>query len=66
MNSTTFSPATAPASTPAAARTALRMLEKMRRGSLALQLPDASVRHFGESAHATAAAHPAATMTWHN
>ena len=66
MNSTTFSPATAPVGTPAAARTALRMLEKMRHGSLALQLPDGSVRHFGESAHATAAAHPAATMTWHN
>ncbi len=66
MNSTTFSPTAAPASTPAAARTALRMLEKMRHGSLALQLPDASVRHFGKSAHATAAAHPAATMTWHN
>ena len=36
-----------PAGTPAAARTALKLLQRLRQGSLTMQLPDGSLRHFG-------------------
>jgi cyclopropane-fatty-acyl-phospholipid synthase len=40
---------------PAAARTVLQLLQKIRHGSLTLHLPDGSVQHFGDGAslHAT-------------
>ncbi|MEO6625066.1 MAG: class I SAM-dependent methyltransferase, partial [Burkholderiaceae bacterium] len=52
MNSTTFSPTAALRSAPAAARTALRLLERLRHGCLTVQLPDGSMKVFGEAAHA--------------
>ena len=52
MNSTTFSPTTALQSAPAAARTALGLLERLRHGSLSVQLPDGSMKVFGEAAQA--------------
>jgi len=50
MNSTTATqrPAfTLPRNAPAAARTTLKLLQRLRHGSLTLQLPDASVQRFG-------------------
>jgi cyclopropane-fatty-acyl-phospholipid synthase len=38
-----------PNSMPAAARTCLKLLTQLKHGSLAVQLPDGSVRHFGQS-----------------
>ena len=47
-SSTTF-PAGVPSSdAPASARTALKLLERLRTGTLLLQLPDGSVQCFGE------------------
>jgi cyclopropane-fatty-acyl-phospholipid synthase len=37
------------ASMPASARTCLKLLSQLRHGSLAVQLPDGSMRHFGQS-----------------
>ncbi len=36
-----------PAGAPAAARTVLKLLQRLRHGSLTVELPDGSVRHFG-------------------
>ena len=49
MNSTTVSRSSAalPPGVPAAARTALQLLERLQHGSLTLQLPDGMLRHFG-------------------
>lgn len=47
MNSTTASPLALPRGVPAAARTVLRLLTRLQHGSLTLQLPDGSLRHFG-------------------
>ena len=38
---------TAPADAPAAARAALKLLQRLRQGTLTVQLPDASVRRYG-------------------
>ena len=49
MNSTT-APRTAlalPAGTPAAARTALKLLQRLQHGHLTVQLPDGTLQHFG-------------------
>ncbi|MFP5442599.1 MAG: SAM-dependent methyltransferase, partial [Betaproteobacteria bacterium] len=49
MNYTT-APRTAlalPSGTPAAARTALRLLQKLQHGHLTVQLPDGTLQHFG-------------------
>ena len=46
MNSTTLAPAL-PRGTPAAARTALRLMQRLQRGSLTVQLPDGTLQHFG-------------------
>ncbi|MEO6973770.1 MAG: cyclopropane-fatty-acyl-phospholipid synthase family protein [Rhodoferax sp.] len=63
MNSTT-APSTAtfvlPQGIPAAARTALRLLQRLQHGSLTLQLPDGTLQHFGHGGG------PAAAMTLHN
>ena len=49
MNSTTAprSAQTLPAGTPAAARTALKLLHKLQHGHLTVQLPDGTLQHFG-------------------
>ncbi len=50
MNSTTAprtSAAALPAGIPAAARTALQLLQRLQHGSLTLQLPDGTLHHFG-------------------
>jgi len=61
MNSTTASnPFTLPQGTPAAARTALRLLQRLQHGSLTVQLPDGALHHFGDG-HG-----PAAAMTLRN
>jgi cyclopropane-fatty-acyl-phospholipid synthase len=51
MNSRTSAQATStalPTDAPAAARSVLRLLQRLRLGSLALQLPDGSLRNFGQ------------------
>jgi cyclopropane-fatty-acyl-phospholipid synthase len=49
MNRTTEFPTqpTAPADAPAGARAALKLLQRLRHGTLTVQLPDASVRRYG-------------------
>ena len=68
MNTTTASPFVMPQDAPAAARTILKLLQKLRHGSLTVQLPDGSMRHFGHhdplNIHGTDA--PAAAMTLKN
>ena len=55
MNSTTASHQPAgfalPRNAPAAARSTLQLLQRLRHGSLTLQLPDGSVQRFGSAAH---------------
>ena len=49
MNTTTSPTAfTLPHDTPAAARTIIKLLERLQHGSLTLEFPDGSVRHFGQ------------------
>ena len=63
MNSTTV-PRSAltqlPADIPAAARTALQLLQRLQTGSLTVQLPDGTLQHFGHGGG------PAATITLRN
>jgi cyclopropane-fatty-acyl-phospholipid synthase len=40
-----------PSDAPAAARTCLKLLARLKQGSLTVQLPDGSVQHFGEPGH---------------
>ncbi|WP_411885580.1 class I SAM-dependent methyltransferase [Polaromonas sp. YR568] len=51
-----------PQDAPPAARSALRLLQKLRHGALTLHLPDGSQRRFGEHQPR----HPGASMTLHN
>ena len=63
MNSTTASPHRVrmlPPGIPAAARTALKLLQRLEKGSLTLQLPDGSLQHFGHGGG------PTATITLRN
>ena len=63
MNSTTASPHRVrmlPPGIPAAARTALKLLQRLEKGSLTMQRPDGSLRHFGHGGG------PAATLTLRN
>ena len=61
MNSTTApNTLTIPPGTPAAARTVMRLLQKLRHGSLTLQLPDGSMQRFGQGDL------PHATLNLHN
>ncbi|WP_421954573.1 class I SAM-dependent methyltransferase [Polaromonas sp.] len=58
-----------PKDAPAAARSALRLLQNLRHGALILQLPDGSQRRFGEhpqqhTLHTPK--HPSASITLHN
>ncbi|MCB2017492.1 MAG: class I SAM-dependent methyltransferase [Hydrogenophaga sp.] len=60
MNTTTASPLTVrplPRHAPAAARTTLRLLQRLRRGSLTLQLPDGSVQRLGTGDGPSASVH---------
>jgi cyclopropane-fatty-acyl-phospholipid synthase len=63
MNSTTAptTPFTIPRGTPAAARTVLRLLQKLRHGTLTLQFPDGSMQRFGKADDL-----PHATLNLHN
>ena len=62
MNSTTAPNAiTIPRGTPAAARTVLRLLQKLRYGTLTLQFPDGSMHRFGKADDL-----PHATLNLHN
>ncbi len=47
MNSTTAPGFTIPTDAPAAARTALQLLQRLRHGSITMQLPDGSMQVFG-------------------
>ena len=62
MNSTTAHPASfdIPRGTPAAARTVFKLLQGLRHGTLTVQLPDGSLRNFGEGQG------PHATLSLHN
>ena len=54
---------------PAAARSALRLLQRLRHGTLLIHLPDGSHRRFGEHPQPhglQGAQHPSASMTLHN
>ena len=60
---TTFSPPSAPVvqaiprNAPGAARTALKMLRRLRHGTLTVQLPDGTLQRFGSGAAPTASLH---------
>ena len=62
MNTTTASRAARdlPHDTPAAARTALKLMERLQHGSLTVQLPDGTLQHFGQGGG------PAAAITLKN
>ncbi|GAA4426071.1 cyclopropane-fatty-acyl-phospholipid synthase family protein [Acidovorax lacteus] len=62
MNTTTASRASRdlPHDTPAAARTALKLMERLQHGSLTVQLPDGTLQHFGQGGG------PAAAITLKN
>lgn len=64
MNSTTSTPNTRafdlPSDAPASARTVLKLLKRLRHGSLTLQLPDGRMQRFGSQAL------PHATLVLHN
>jgi cyclopropane-fatty-acyl-phospholipid synthase len=58
-----------PGDAPAAARTALRLLQNLRHGALILHLPDGSQRRFGEHPQQHdmhGPGHPSASITLHN
>ena len=60
---------TFPKDAPAAARSALRLLQNLRHGALTLHLPDGSQRRFGEHPQQHAMhtpKHPCASITLHN
>ncbi|MFN3375091.1 MAG: class I SAM-dependent methyltransferase [Burkholderiaceae bacterium] len=59
MNTTTAS-RDLPRDTPAAARTALKLMERLQHGSLTVQLPDGTLQHFGQGGG------PAAAITLKN
>jgi cyclopropane-fatty-acyl-phospholipid synthase len=60
--SSTLTPPQIADKAPAAARAVLRLLERLKHGTLNLQLPDGSVRHFGSAAETGLRA----TMRLHN
>jgi cyclopropane-fatty-acyl-phospholipid synthase len=73
MNSTTAPSAyTFLRDAPAAARTAIKLLQRLRHGALTVHFPDGSTRRFGQSlqerpqAQTAAIAAPEATLTLHN
>ncbi|APW44462.1 SAM-dependent methyltransferase [Rhodoferax saidenbachensis] len=60
MNTTTAPAFTLPQGTPAAARTVLKLLQRLRHGSLTVQLPNGSMQRFGGEVM------PHATLQLHN
>ena len=64
--STTASRLQIPASAPPAARTALKLLQRLKHGSLTLQLPDGSMQVFGQPHHGHPSDAPSAAMTLRN
>ena len=60
MNSTTAPTFSIPQGTPASAHTVLKLLQRLRHGSLTLQLPNGSMQRFGGDAL------PHATLSLHN
>ena len=66
MNSSTLSPSTALRVAPAAARTTLRLLQRLRHGSLTVQLPDGSMQVFGNLSNGLNAPQLSASMTLRN
>lgn len=69
MNTTLSSGFSVPAKAPAAARAALKLLQRLQRGSLAVQLPDGSAQHFGQDAtgsHLSGGHAPAAHLHVHD
>ncbi|MGE5330433.1 MAG: SAM-dependent methyltransferase, partial [Nitrospirota bacterium] len=60
MNSTTADLRALPTGIPAAARTVLQLLQRLQHGSLTLQQPDGTLRHFGPGGS------PAAAITLRN
>src|SRR3989338_1841558 len=55
MNSTTADLRSLPTGIPAAARTVLQLLQRLQHGSLTMQLPDGTLRHFGPGGSPSAA-----------
>ena len=66
MNTTTAPIRPELARAPAAARTALQLLSRLRQGQLMVQLPDGSVQVFGEAAAGPAAQRLSATLSLRN
>ena len=66
MNTTTAFPLPVPRNAPAAARTALKLLKRLRHGSLTLQLPDGSMQFFGETERSASTERAGAMMSLHN
>jgi cyclopropane-fatty-acyl-phospholipid synthase len=60
MNTTTASTFSIPQGTPAAARTVLKLLQRLRHGTLTVQLPDGSMQCFGQGGL------PHAALSLHN
>ena len=69
MNTATATPLTLPRDAPPSARAGMKLLQRLRHGALTLQLPDGTVRRFGEHPHAHASdghAGPVTSMRLHN
>jgi cyclopropane-fatty-acyl-phospholipid synthase len=69
MTTLTATPIAFPHDAPAAARTGLKLLQRLQHGSLTLQMPDGSVRRFGEHPHEHASdghAGPVASISLNN
>ena len=66
MNTTTAPIRPELARAPAAARTALQLLSRLRQGQLTVQLPDGSMQVFGEAAAGPAAQRLSATLSLRN
>ena len=64
MNTTTAPRFPVPSDIPTAARTALKLLQRLRHGSITMQLPDGSMHVFGNHQHHGDA--PTAAMTLRN
>ena len=66
MNTSTASSLPVPRNAPAAARTALKLLQRLRHGSLAIQLPDGSMQFFGTAARSSGGERAGAMISLRN
>ena len=66
MNTSTASSLPVPRNAPAAARTALKLLQRLRHGSLAIQLPDGSMQFFGTAARGSGGERTGAMISLRN